>query len=285
MKPLPPKGLIVSCYLESMRGCEREFIASVAHVPGVVALRVEGLDNIRFARRIAPEKFIIGLVKQQCQGKGHLSYTRITASINLGYFIIDAGADMVATDSYMDFLKVGTPYHIMGDMNRSGFEADLGNGLGCAGRIHPVEFVIATTYESKAFGFVKHIKELYPNQLVNLEGGIETAEEVQQGFAAGADYVTIGKAINDPPTIVKGLMKKIVANVKGKYRDVLSTSESFASRKQEQIEAESSAKEVVITRDDLLVDVIRDEVRLQDMSHDQLIAEVKNLRECCGINV
>ena len=64
MLKFPENGLIVSCYLESMSGSEKEFISAVAHAPGVVGLRVEGLENIAHARLIAPHKFIIGLIKE-----------------------------------------------------------------------------------------------------------------------------------------------------------------------------------------------------------------------------
>ncbi len=222
MRPLPPKGLIVSCYLESMKGCEREFIASVAHLPQVVALRVEGLDNIRWARMIAPEKFIIGLVKEH-----NGFFNQITPNIELdGKRIIAHGADMVATSNIFDWMEMGhnVIIHGLSISFRMMFDLDSG-GVETLCRPSALEdweknvlkremqqgnIVLATTFEQKAFELVKPLKEHYPQSKVNLEGGIETPEDIQQGFDAGADYVTIGKAINDPPTIIERLVDGVV---------------------------------------------------------------------------
>ena len=218
MRPLPPRGLIVSCYLESMRGCEREFIASAAHLPQVIALRVEGLDNIGWARMVAPEMFIIGLVKEH-----NGFYNEITPDIELdGKRIIAHGADMVATSNVFSWMTMGhnVTIHGLSISFRMMFDLDAG-GIEVLCRPSVLEdweknvlkreishdnIVLATTFESKAFELVKLLKEHYPQSKVNLEGGIETAEEIQRGFDAGADYVTIGKAINDPPTIIERLM-------------------------------------------------------------------------------
>ena len=199
MRQLPPKGLIVSCYLESMRGCEKEFIASVAHLPQVVALRVEGLDNIRWARQIAPHQYIIGLVKRMYKGD-----TFITPESEFEN-IIACGANMVATEDLN--LGIMPVMPIMIDL----YSDDVYHGLIDRLNIGNAQVVLSTTYRQKAFFMLKKLKSRFPNK-VNLEGGIETAEEIQKGFDLGADYVTIGKAINDPPTIIDILTKDVVVN-------------------------------------------------------------------------
>ena len=218
MRPLPEKGLIVSCYLESMKGSEKAFIASVAHHPKVVALRVEGLDNIRYARLIAPEKYIIGLVKYTTGSVE--GGTQITPTILDGADIITAGADMVATgnmDEFFDFSNgANCIFPVMFDLGKLNVPMDeftarmCDNGWdGFLDCLRKEKYIISTPYRPKAFEFASRIKERYPFAKVNLEGGIETAEEIQRGFDCGADWVTIGKAINDPVTIIDNLTRVI----------------------------------------------------------------------------
>ena len=218
-----PKGLIVSCYLESLKGCEKEFIASVINHPKVVAVRVEGLDNIKWARLINPNKFIIGLVKDMIAGK-----TYITDECEIEN-IMACGANMVAIQEICweysilsdteenkydyNFIDVGNETPIMLDLSRESLAvlkrcydhywmiANMINDLISAGAL-----IFSTTYEHKAFDMIQEIRDIFPDALVNLEGGIETIEEIQKSFSMGADYVTIGKAINDPPTIINKLL-------------------------------------------------------------------------------
>jgi putative N-acetylmannosamine-6-phosphate epimerase len=201
-----------------MKGCEKAFIASVAQLPEVVALRVEGLDNIRFARMIAPEKFIIGLVKYSTGSlKGGTSITPTTLD---GANIITAGADMVATGNATEFYDFGSGSRfvrrVMLDLGKENHPMDFFTTRMCTAGwesflryLREKKIVISTTYRQKAFGFVKQIKERYPFAKVNLEGGISTPAEIQKGFECGADWVTIGKAINDPPSIINSLMAGI----------------------------------------------------------------------------
>jgi len=195
MRRLPEKGLIVSCYLDSMCGVEREFIASVCHLPEVVALRIEGLDNIAYARRIAPERYIIGLVKFAVSGR-----TFITPESQFKN-IVSAGADMIATECYY----IADDYPVMWDINW-----DTAN---IKARHLRSDLVLSTTYYHKAFDKLQAWVGEFPNR-INFEGGIETAEEIQRGFDLGADYVTIGKAINDPPTIIRNLIRGVSINAK-----------------------------------------------------------------------
>lgn len=216
------KGLIVSCYLESLKGCEKEFIASIINHPQVVAIRVEGLDNIRWARLINPNAFIIGLVKDMIAGK-----TYITDESEIEN-IMACGADMVATqeicwewsipsetsNKYEYFLiDIANDTPIMLDLSRESlqtlkrcYDSDWMIANFIDDSILTGTLIFSTTYEHKAFDMVKEIRDIFPNALVNLEGGIETQEEILKGFAMGADYVTIGKAINDPPTIIDKLL-------------------------------------------------------------------------------
>lgn len=202
MRELPESGLIVSCYLESMKGCEKNLIDAVCRMDEVVALRVEGLRNIAFARQLCPDKYIIGLVKVEYAHKGKEKKLCITPDIIYADLIMDAGADMVATGCYNEWLDLPATCPVMLDIR------DFKNMIWPSRLGHiPDPLVIATTYQQKAFDLVKELKEKYPEAYINLEGGIETAEEVRRGFECGARWVTIGKAINDPPTIIENLLK------------------------------------------------------------------------------
>lgn len=220
-----PKGLIVSCYLESLKGCEKEFIASVINHPKVVAIRVEGLDNIKWARLVNPSAFIIGLVKDMIQGK-----TYITDESEIEN-IMSCGANMVAMQeicweySYPSETSNKYEYYLIDIDNDTPIMLDLSReSLQTLKRCYDSDWMIAnfindsilagtlifsTTYEQKAFDMIQEIRDIFPDALVNVEGGIETTEEIQKAFCMGADYVTIGKAINDPPTIINLLTSKV----------------------------------------------------------------------------
>lgn len=197
---LPPKGLIVSCYLESMKGCEKDFIASVVKNKHVVGLRVEGLDNIRYARMLT-DKFIIGLVKRMNGGM-----TTITPTIEDYRDVLRVGADMVASGECV--LWKAIPENIMIDLCNNSFDV-------LVEKFELKEFlcnhvILATTYENKGYDLLIKIKEMFPEAKVNLEGGLMTREDIQKAFELGADWVTIGKAINDPPTIINYLMEGVL---------------------------------------------------------------------------
>lgn len=241
MRPLPPKGLIVSCYLESMRGCEENFIAAVGNIPGVVALRVEGVENIKLARRMFPNMFIVGLMKASEQvhigdvgsmtinGKEHKGHckilavsTKITPTVDWGKQIHEAGADMVATGCLLEWYRhgdlrpciygLGLHFRLMLDLSREMFKTIVvseGGGM-LRASLHSERLakniIYATTYEDADFDFVSGMKQMYPDAIVNMEGGLKTRDDIDKAFDFGADYVTIGKAINDPPTIIRDLL-------------------------------------------------------------------------------
>lgn len=217
MRNLPKNGLIVSCYLEGMKGSERAFIATVANLSGVVALRVEGLDNIEFARRIAPDQFIIGLIK-----KSNGTRNLITPDLDvMGRAIKSAGADIVAAERIFHWGErnhrnridgINLPFRVMWDLHANDFDADIRINEDDATRVRCMaregQIIMATTFISKAFDYIQGLRRQFSDLvLVNLEGGIENAEQLQQGFACGANYVTIGKAINDPETIIENILK------------------------------------------------------------------------------
>lgn len=210
------KGLIVSCYLESMKGCEKEFIASVINLPQVVGLRVEGIDNIRFARQLCPrEKFIIGLAK-----KWKKSYTLITPNESAVREIINTNADLVATNNQavawkmLETRKYGLSYpcKFVLDLNTNTFnELLLWNKQTLGVRPFISEHIVwlATTMEDRAYDLIEKMRSKFINAVIVAEGGFGKAEEIQEAFDSGANYVCIGKAINDPPTIVRRFMRNI----------------------------------------------------------------------------
>jgi len=219
MRRFPENGLIVSCYLESMSGSERDFISAVAHAPGVVGLRVEGLENIEFARRIAPDIWIGGLVKV-FDGSRNLITPDLLA---MGRAIINAGADIVAAENIIGWAwknqtirvdGIGVPFKVMWDLKAEDFEShgdDVRIKDADACRIRQMalseEIVLATTFIPKAFSHLHALRYQFPDVKINLEGGIQTAAEYSQAFTLGANYVTIGKAINDPRTIIETILR------------------------------------------------------------------------------
>lgn len=210
MRPLPPKGLIVSCYLASMVGCEKQFIKSVIDLPGVVALRVEGIENVRYARHLSPDKYIIGLVKIPVADNG--SRYGITPSIKWAMVLHQAGADMIATGCLPHWYNTvpsaiaTAPFYIMYDMTAD-MDAYIPDKHRAAfeDAVNSRRIVLATTYVQKAFRMRTDLRIKYPQAIINLEGGIETGIEVQEGLE-DADWVTIGAAINDPPAIIDKLL-------------------------------------------------------------------------------
>ncbi len=200
---LPLKGLIVSCYLESMRGCEKDFIASVVNNKHVVGLRVEGLDNIRYARMLT-DKFIVGLVKKSEKGK-----IKITPAFNDFWDILSAGADKVATGCCLDWDIPFQGQPLMLDLDNETFET-IKKHIDFNNPTINNSMILATTYEDKGYDLMLKIKEVFPEAKVNLEGGLMCREDIQKGFELGADWVTIGKAINDPPTVINYLMDGVL---------------------------------------------------------------------------
>lgn len=208
----PPNGLIISCYLEGLKGAEKEFISSVIHHPRVVAIRVEGIENIHYARLVGgKDKFIIGLVKRW-DGRRYC----ITPSMSDVSEIYNAGANAIATnnvDLYFGYVTAGeycinSSYCWMLDLDLAKWETlkfykkkvllDAG--------IREQIVIIATTMEINAknsLALVKTIRQQYGElAIINYEGGVNNPQEMQNAFNAGANYVTIGKAFNDPATII-----------------------------------------------------------------------------------
>jgi putative N-acetylmannosamine-6-phosphate epimerase len=188
---LPPKGLIVSCYLESMRGCEKAFIASLVNNKHVAGLRVEGLDNIQYARMLT-DKFIIGLVKKMKCG-----VMQITPTYEDYRDVLSAGADIVASGCGLTWKEI--PNSLMVDMDKDSFNELIHDHRFDEG-IKKNTIILATTYENKGYGLLVE---------VNFEGGVMCQDDIDRAFMLGADWVTIGKAINDPPTIVNNLVNHI----------------------------------------------------------------------------
>lgn len=204
-RQFPPDGLIVSCYLESMAGAERDFISAVAYAPGVVALRVEGLDNIAFARRIAPDAYIIGLIKVFNGERNVIT----PEAVEMGKEIVHAGADMVATE--MVGIGFQLPQKVMWDMHKHHVDW-LVTDKEARGWMNQLivrdKIVLATTFMQRAFIEACMLRAHFPDAKINIEGGIETTHHYEHSLNdCGANYVTIGKAINDPVTIIQNLLK------------------------------------------------------------------------------
>lgn len=199
----PPSGLIVSCYLESMRGCEKQFIASVVNHPKVIGLRIEGIDNIKWARMLT-DKFIVGLIKKLEAGK-----IDITPEYKNCHDILFAGANMVATGCFLRWGDIMYREPLMLDCDKERY-LELKSRHVLIDIINQNEIILATTYENKGYDLLNQMKDDYPDIKVNFEGGIMDHEDISKAFMLGADWVTVGKAINDPPTIVNNLMDGVL---------------------------------------------------------------------------
>jgi len=212
---LPEHGLIVSCYLHSMKGAEKIFLDTIFNIPEIKTIRVEGLENIAYAMRLRDiyEKYIIGLIKSNPSQDENMRY--ITPTIADVRKLNDSGADMIAIDSRLlrdksnsiearyyevDSLRDlfnAAKLPIMADI-KTEMEADIAIKNGAA--------IIATTFQQRAFRLTKRlVKKGYS---VNIEGGLTSRGDILRSRKAGAYWYTIGRGIHDPQTIIKNLISK-----------------------------------------------------------------------------
>jgi putative N-acetylmannosamine-6-phosphate epimerase len=187
--------LIVSCHLETMKGCEKRFIESVASHPSLWGLRVEGIENIKFARSITG-LFLVGLVKTWDEAFGR---NRITV-LREHEAIMSAGADMVAGE---------VPYGsrpFLWDLSDKSYAEEV---LPRADELNPLldgrSLVLSTTFSERGFELVRRMRRDFPRAIINCEGGLVSRGDLLWAEDCGADWVTVGRAINDPRFILDGL--------------------------------------------------------------------------------
>lgn len=206
MSRLPEPGLIVSCYMHSMKDCTKSLIDTIWEIDEVKTLRIEGIDNINYAKRLKDikHKYIIGLIKDKEKELASLPY--ISASLDDIKRLCDySGADMIAVDSrgrnrnstVHDWLVMRNLYRcaqlpIMADIELEA-EADVALDNGAA--------IIATTFLNKGFDLAKRLsKRDIP---VNIEGGLVSNNDIKIAMKTGAKWWTVGRAIHDVKTTVR----------------------------------------------------------------------------------
>jgi N-acylglucosamine-6-phosphate 2-epimerase len=197
-------GLVVSCQPVAGGPMDRPDIvaamAAAAMAGGAVAVRIEGVDNLRAARRMIAAP-IIGLIKRDLPD----SAVRITPFTQDVRALADAGADIIAVDAT--------------DRARPTTLADLAQAIHAAGAIgmadcatlsdgqkaHALGFAIlgttlsgyteATMQDSDApdLGLIKQFRAL--GGCVMAEGRYTTPDTAAAAMRAGADAVTVGTAL------------------------------------------------------------------------------------------
>lgn len=179
-----------------MRGCEKNFIRAVASHPALWGLRVEGIENIRFARSIT-SLFLVGLVKTWDEALGR---NRITV-FGEHEAIESAGADMVAGET----LLTSSPF--LWDLSEESYAKEV---LPRAEELSPLleakSLVLSTTFSERGFELVRRMRRDFPYAIINCEGGMVSRGDLLWAEDCGADWATIGRAINDPVFILDGLM-------------------------------------------------------------------------------
>lgn len=200
---LPKQGLIVSCYMHSMKNCTKSLIDAIWEIDEVKTLRIEGIDNINHAKKLKDikHKYIIGLIKDKEKELAGLPY--ISASIEDVKRLCDySGADMVAIDSRIiagpdEAVSIYDLYEhsalpIMADIEEE-IEADIAFNYGAS--------IIATTFLNKGFDVAKNlIKKGFP---VNIEGGLTSSSDIRRAKKIGVSWWTVGRAIHDVKTTIR----------------------------------------------------------------------------------
>lgn len=202
----PEPGLIVSCYMHSMKDCTKSLIDTIWEIDDIKTLRIEGIENINHAKKLKDikHKYIIGLIKDQCKELAGLPY--ISASIDDIKRLCDySGADMIAIDSRWrngnsdthDYLVIKNLYRyaqlpIMADIELEE-EADVALSCGAS--------IIATTFLNKGFELAKKLAQ--KGVPVNLEGGLSDFSDIRRAKKIGASWWTVGRAIHDVKTTIK----------------------------------------------------------------------------------
>lgn len=201
---LPQPGLIVSCYMHSMKDCTKALIDTIWEIDEVNSLRIEGIDNINHAKKLKDikHKYIIGLLKDKEKELADLPYISASQS-DIKRLCDYSGADMIAVDCRLINKEVDTlcelhecsSLPIMADIET---EAEAELALDCGASI------IATTFLNKWFDLAKKlVKKDVP---VNIEGGLASYWDIRRAKQIGATWWTVGRAIHDVKTTIQNFI-------------------------------------------------------------------------------
>ncbi len=195
MNKLPKSGLIVSCYLTDWAGYEKQFIDIVKENKNIVALRVEGEENIRYAKENTNLP-VIGLIKD-------FKYDNYITPTKKYYLrCVMAGADFVAVD-FRDRKKVGWAYSVS-----SSIWPDIERPEDAIELIKLGFKIISSTFTKDQLSFVGKLfgmdKNIVKNNL-NAEGSIDKVMYIDHLSSYCTKYFTIGTAINSPNGIINDI--------------------------------------------------------------------------------
>ncbi len=199
-KPNKP-GLIVCVQTHGWRqyrcnyvSIETTLIDILANNKDVVGLRVDSPALIFYAKGKYKNMFILGMYKDN----KYPNY--ITPTLNHYNQCIEAGADAVAVD-FRNYIPIDWAFdksirkYIWPDVDSSGDAEDL--------ILDGFPIVSSTFCVNQSF-FASDAVDLGISNKVNIEGSVDHRNI--NNFFKKVRHVTIGRAIHDPNTIIKGLI-------------------------------------------------------------------------------
>lgn len=207
-------GLIVSCQAPPMSAMDRpEIMAAIAQTvesAGAIAIRAEGIDNVRAIKNVVNVP-VIGLVKRRTSD----SPVYITPSAADVDALVQAGADIVAFDAtdrkradgknlelFIREVRALTNVALLGDID-SIESARIAMGLGIDALASTLSGYTDRVIKKRPdLELVKKLSASFPVPII-AEGGYSTSNDMQMAFHRGAWAVCIGTAITNPYLLTK----------------------------------------------------------------------------------
>jgi len=219
-------GLIVSC--QASKGeplCKPEIIGALCQSAlsgGARALRLEGLENISFVRKLTNVP-IIGITKTEGLTKDQaLNQVYITSTLAEAIDVVEAGADIVALDATMrprpDSLSLAETIEKIHSKTNALVWADTAT----IEEAHQAQKCGADIVSTTLYGYTRETElpsdsepsfeflERCINELdvpVILEGRVWHPEEVERAIKLGAHAVVVGSAITRPHLITERFVR------------------------------------------------------------------------------
>jgi len=226
-------ALVVSCQAsigEPLNRPEHILAMSLSAINGGArALRLGGVENVRYVRKAATELFdghlpLVGLTKSEIPAADKLTSVYITASFNDAAALAEAGADFIALDATAR--KRADNETLAQTIERIHSELQLPVWADCAtfGEGIAACEAGADLISTTLFGYTQEtelpkdhgpgmdlLKEFvdHLNVPVILEGRVWTPEELTRAFEIGAYAVVVGSAITRPQLITERFVKAI----------------------------------------------------------------------------
>lgn len=226
-------ALVVSCQASSgepLNHPEHILAMSLSALNGGArALRLEGVENVRYVRAAAERLFeghlpIVGLTKAEIPAQEKLSSVYITASFAEAEALAEAGADFIALDATgrkrADQLSLKeTVERIHSQLNLPVWADCSTFGEGIAADEAGADIISTTLFgyteetalpkeHGPGLDLLKEFVDHIASPII-LEGRIWTPEELTQAFELGAYAVVVGSAITRPQLITERFVKAI----------------------------------------------------------------------------